>query len=170
MTTSSPSPDISGPCKCKLSTKASTNGDPLKAKQKKTISTANKDATATAALIKKKTAAAAVPSVMAAKASTTKQASKKLPEKGTQRRTTIEDVDHADELVDITMNPPQNTNGLNLEAENGSNNESDSNHASEIIIINDDDEKTEVVDGTHLDTNEESDETQISRNFFFFCI
>ena len=83
MTTSSPSPDISGPCKCKLSTKASTNGDPLKAKQKKTISTVNKDATATAALTKKKTAAAAVPSVMAAKASTTKQASEKLPEKGT---------------------------------------------------------------------------------------
>ena len=41
---------------------------------------------------------------------TTKWASKKLPEKGTQRHTTIEDVDDADELVDITMNPPQNTN------------------------------------------------------------
>ena len=66
------------------------------------------------------------------------------------------------------MNPPQNTNGLNLEAENGSDNESDSNHAPEIIIINDNGEKTEVVDGTHLDTDEESDETQIGRNFFFF--
>ena len=49
----------------------------------------NKDATATAALTKKKTAAAAVLSVMAAKALTTKWASEKLPEKGTQRRTTI---------------------------------------------------------------------------------
>ena len=170
MITSSPSPDISGPRKHKLSTKASTNGDPLKVKWKKTISTANKDATATAALTKKKTAATAVLSVMAAKALTTKQASEKLPEKGTQRHTTIEDVDDADELVDITMNPPQNTNSLNLEAENGSDNESDSNHAPEIIIINDNDEKTEVVDGTHLDTDEESDETQISRNFFFLYL
>ena len=143
---------------------------PTKGETEKTISTPNKDATATAALTKKKTAATAVPSVTAAKASTTKQASEKLPEKGTQRHTTIEDIDDADELFDITMNPPQNMNSLNLEAENGSDNESDSNHAPEIIIINDDDEKTEVVDGTHLDTDEESDETQIGRNFFFFCI
>ena len=90
--------------------------------------------------------------------------------RSTQRHTTIEDVDDADELVDITMNPPQNMNDLNLEAENRSDNESDSNHAPEKIIINDDDEKMEVVDGTHLDTDEESDETQISRNFFFLYL
>ena len=45
-----------------------------------------------------------LPSVTTAKTLTTKQASEKLeqPEKGTQKHTTIEDVDDADKLDHIT--------------------------------------------------------------------
>jgi hypothetical protein len=92
MSSNNTSSDVSGPRKRKLSTKASTNGDPLEAKRKKTLSGVKKGGAA--ALTKKK----ATP----------------VTGKATQKQTTV-DNDNSDEAISISDDDDKVEDETNLE-------------------------------------------------------
>jgi hypothetical protein len=152
MATNTASLEVSGSRKRKLSTKASTNGDPLEAKRKKSAANMN----VTAALTKKKAAGAAAPSITATGTSKTihNGASEKVAGKKARKR--HESVDDMDGLDDHTSE--------NFGSTDGNDNNPDTVH--EIISIDDDDKKME--EETNLEDAEESAEDELGRKFLFY--
>ena len=175
MATDSAAPEISGPRKRKLSTKATTNGDPQARKRQKSGTTVKKTVTAaltavkngvTAALTKKKTSKTATGTSKAASVAPNR-ASAKGREKNPQKRASVEDI--ADDSDDIPSNPPQNPKHI-LEAVDGSDDD-DQDPAPELIEVDDDDDDDEEDDGdedeTNLEAPEESAEAELSMGFIF---
>ena len=135
--------EVSGARKHKLSTKVSTNRDPLEAKQKKTLSKAKKGG---AAALTKKTSFVTANS---------KATGKKASENGSGNSTRAIG---SDTLVAGTAT--QKTVDTDHEATDGVDND--------IISVDNDDDKQDDKSETNLESTEESAEAELGRNFFFF--
>jgi hypothetical protein len=153
--------EVSGPRKRKLSSKASTNGDPLvqAPKRKKLTNAVKTRKDGTAALTQKKKPDGPSKTDTGTSKAATNRAFEKTSGKRTQKRATVEDVDDPDD--ERTSNPPQNPNHI-LEAADGSDNDSDP--APEIISIASDDDNSDDEEA-NLEEAEESAEAELGRNF-----
>jgi hypothetical protein len=183
MATNSASTEISGPRKRKLSTKATTNGDPQEArKRQKSGTTVKKSITAALSAVKKGVAAAltkkkTVPSEKApgtskAVPAAPDRAPPKGPEKRARKRAPVKIEDIADDLDDIPSNPPQNPSHI-LEAADGSD-DKDPDPAPELIPDDeeedeDEDEDEDDEDETNLEATEESAEAELSTGSSSSC-
>ena len=161
MSTNIASPEISGPCKRKPSTKASTNGDPQEARKRQKSGTTTKNVV-TVLTQKKNVSSKSGSATGTSKAAPVAPnwASAKAP--GIQKHATIE---HDDSNADLDLDklasnrtnsePPQNLNNV-LEVAHGSDNGLDE---SVINLIEDDDKNN-----TDLEAPEESAEAELGTN------
>ncbi len=170
MTTNSTAPEVPSPHKRKLSTKATTNGDPqvdrkqkkLEATVKKSVTAPTKKRTSTTMLTTKTTSgtskAAPVPKWASAKA---------LAAKGAQKRATVEIEEvGSDESDSYTSIPPRNPKHV-LEASDDDD-EGITNPALKLIVVEDDDDDDEEEDeDTNLEAPNESAEAELGMRFNF---
>ena len=137
--------EVLGARKRKLSTKASTNGDPLEAKRKKTLSEAKKGG---AAALTKKTSFVTKNS---------KATGKKASENGSGNSTLATGSD-----TPVTGMAVQKIVDTDPEATEGVDND--------IISVDDDDHDDKQDDESSLESAEESAEAELGRFFFFLSI
>lgn len=135
--------EVSGARKRKLSTKASTNGDPLEAKRKKSLSEAKKGG---AASLTKKTSFVT---------GNSKAIGKKASENGSDNSTPA-----TGSHTPVTGMATQKTINTDPEATEGVDND--------IISLDDDDDKQD--DESNPESAEESAEAELGRIFFLFFI
>ena len=171
MANNSTSSEVSGPRKRKLSTKASTNGDPQVARKRQKSGKAVKESV-TAALTKKR-APTTVPSKITTGTPKTTPAvsnqasAKAAPEKSARKRATVDIEEIVDDSDDHASNPPRNPKHI-LEAADGSDDDDDDPDPAPDLIPVDDDDDEEEEEETNLEVPEESAEAELGMSFIVY--